>query len=425
MRMKLVPLIVVICVLIVAQLPQSEAATQSVEYGEWSRWSKCDETCHQTKVRSCLIGACNKERLMKQRKCPGCSTRIHIVQKLLSFLGFGDDSPEVDYDAPDSGEYWYTPEPRENTEEDVSSMRGFNSLFSDFFNFGWDNSFPTKPQWDQDLDDEEEVEEVPDVAEDVVYNGDCGVTGNERNQGMMAKIIGGRNAMRGRWPWQVALYNPEHEKFFCGGTLIAKSWVLTAAHCLMSDFGDSYVVFVGLHDTDDPLMPSSNIHIVIDSMIHPRYDVESNDNDIALLHLQDEVKLGGDVGLACLPDYLQASPDRSEVCKVLGWGSGTYRTALQEADMHIQSMRSCRRHYYDTGHVITRHMICASSKNYRSDTCGGDSGGPLLCRNHKHPSRPWTLFGITSFGDDCTVSESPGIYTRVSAYRKWIDSVID
>ncbi|XP_055688040.1 chymotrypsin-like elastase family member 2A [Lutzomyia longipalpis] len=443
--MKLVPFFAIVCLLLITQLPQHKASSSSsVEYGEWSRWSNCDETCHQTKVRTCLSGTCQRDRLMKQRKCPGCGTKLHIVQKLLSFLGFGGDSEEIDYDADDTDEYWSSPEPvptpREMPEIDVSDL-GFNSLFSDFFNVGWDNPFSMKPinppSWDQERDierdshEEDDVEEVPVVStgtnDDVdIYNEEspCGVTSSERSQGMMAKIIGGRSAKRGRWPWQVALYNPDHEKFFCGGTLIGKSWVITAAHCLLSDFGDSYVIFVGLHDTDDPLMPSSNIHIVEQSVIHPRYDSESNDNDIALLKLQDEVKLNADVGLACLPDYLQASPDRSEVCKILGWGGGTYRTALQEADMNIQSMRSCRKHYYGTGQVITNHMICASSKNYMSDTCGGDSGGPLLCRNLKSSSRPWTLFGITSFGDDCRVSESPGVYTRVSSYRKWIDSII-
>ncbi|XP_055702357.1 neurotrypsin-like isoform X2 [Phlebotomus papatasi] len=306
---------------------------------------------------------------------------------------------------------------------------------SDFFNsfdFEWEIPFSSSPV-DNDVEEQDEHDENEDVEfvdgktnTEELFGKDhvCGVTKNERSPAMMAKIIGGRNAMRGRWPWQVALFSQEYEKFFCGGTLIAKSWVLTAAHCLVSDFATDITVFVGLHDTADVEDSPYSIHLIKKRVTYPRYDPESNDNDIALLRLYDEVKLSDNVGFACLPSYLQASPDRSVVCKVLGWGGGTHRTILQEADMNIQPIKSCKRHYYGTGNVITRHMLCASSRNYASDTCGGDSGGPLLCRDPKTPSRPWTLFGITSFGDDCTVSEGPGVYTRVSSFRKWIDSVI-
>uniref|UniRef100_A0A6B2EK78 limulus clotting factor C n=1 Tax=Phlebotomus kandelakii TaxID=1109342 RepID=A0A6B2EK78_9DIPT len=438
--MKLVPLCILVCFLIIAQqVPQNEASpakSQDALYGVWSRWSPCDETCHQTKVRSCLGGDCERNRLMKERKCPGCGTKVRIVQKLLQLFGMGD-STETDYD--DYGEHWLTDDADISARSDPESPENddLGSFFRDFFHtfdFEWNNPF-SKPQEENDVDldeeEEEEIEELPGFktpnGEDSVFGADhvCGVTKNEKSSGMMAKIIGGRNSKRGRWPWQVALYNQEYENFFCGGTLISKYWVITAAHCLMSDFGSDVTVFSGLYDTGDLVESPYSIHLVRDRVIHPRYDSETNDNDIALLRLYNEVKLSDDVGIACLPSYLQASPGRSEVCKVLGWGQGTRRTKLQEADMHVQPAKSCKRHYYGTGQVVTRHMLCASSRDYVSDTCGGDSGGPLLCRDPKSPSRPWTLFGITSFGDDCTVSESPGVYTRVAAFRKWIDSVIE
>ncbi|GAB0093863.1 hypothetical protein DMENIID0001_090490 [Sergentomyia squamirostris] len=446
--MRFVPLCILVIFTIVQiaenQTSAIKIAASEARYGNWSRWSVCDVNCRQQKTRVCLGGQCQPDRLTKERKCPECSIKWNIVKKFLNFFGM-DDSSESDYVGDDSSEYFLPsetlPTAREADPADPTSV--FNnfrldsffddSFFDDIvvsfrspfgFNFGTNNVDDDAPQA-EDEDDAEEVENLDDsevLLENVPLDSTCGITKYDRSFGKFAKIIGGKNADRGRWPWQVALYSSEHEKFFCGGTLITSSWVITAAHCLVSDFGSDFVILAGLYDTDDAL--ESSIHLMKHTVMHPEYDSNTNDNDIALLKLYTEVKLSDDVGVACLPGYLQASPDRSEVCKVLGWGSGTHRTTLQEADMNIQSQRTCRRHHYASGSVITRRMMCASSKNYASDTCGGDSGGPLLCRNPKIPSRPWALFGITSFGDDCTVSQSPGIYTRVSSFRKWIDSTI-
>ncbi|XP_059613695.1 transmembrane protease serine 9-like [Phlebotomus argentipes] len=435
--MKLVPFWLLVTFLTLTQdAPQSAASpanrsedNNTIRYGEWSRWSACDERCHQMKVRLCVSGACEESKLMKERKCPGCGTKVRIVHKLLNFFGFGDsdDSIYSDYDE-DYGEHWVNSQ-RNDPEADEGFEAFFRGLFHSF-DFEWGNPVSSTPSNTLDDDDEEEEVEVfsgvPEV-ETVDFPADhsCGVTSNERYSKMMAKIIGGRNSKRGRWPWQVALYNQEYENFFCGGTLISKSWVVTAAHCLLSDFGNDVTVVAGLHDTGNLDDSSYSLHLIRERVIHPRYDSETNDNDIALLRLANDVKPGDDVGFACLPSYHQASPGRDQVCKVLGWGRGTHRTTLQEADMHIQSSRSCKRHYFGTGNHITPHMLCASSRNYVSDTCGGDSGGPLLCRDAKSPAKPWTLFGITSFGDDCTVSESPGVYTRVAVFRKWIAATME
>ena len=54
---------------------------------------------------------------------------------------------------------------------------------------------------------------------------DCGQQGN------VARIAGGSDAIHGTWPWQVYLNNSQ-VGFMCGGSIIADKWILTAAHCL-------------------------------------------------------------------------------------------------------------------------------------------------------------------------------------------------
>ena len=66
-------------------------------------------------------------------------------------------------------------------------------------------------------------------------------------------------------------------------------------------------------------------------------------------------------------------------------------------------------------------MFCAGYKEGRIDSCGGDSGGPLLC---KPKGGRWTIWGITSFGKGCGKKGYYGIYAKVPNYISWIRSTI-
>ncbi|KFM81961.1 Chymotrypsinogen B, partial [Stegodyphus mimosarum] len=230
------------------------------------------------------------------------------------------------------------------------------------------------------------------------------------------RIIGGREAKRGSWPWQVAILN-KHREPFCGGTLLTKSWILTAAHCVRRKL----LIRIGEHDlmSDEGTEQESR---VIDSFIHPDYDADTVNNDIALLKVKHPFFLNNFVQPACLP----SSTDELEIdtrAIILGWGKrkdtaffGTDH--LHQAEVPIVSPEDCRENYED--YHISDNMMCAGFKQGRVDSCAGDSGGPLLYQKNGK----WTIYGITSFGEGCGQKGKYGIYAKVAKFVRWIKKTI-
>ncbi|KAH8369801.1 hypothetical protein KR093_000993 [Drosophila rubida] len=247
----------------------------------------------------------------------------------------------------------------------------------------------------------------------------CGQAPQSMNN--MLKIIGGRRAEKGHWPWQVAIFN-RFKEAFCGGTLIAPLWVLTAAHCVRKVL---YVRF-GEHNLsyDDGTEVTLRVKT---SFKHPNFDKRTVDSDVALLRLPKPVNSTSWIRYSCLPRPYQQLPKNVD-CTVIGWGKRRNRAVigtriLHQAHVPIIPMDNCRSVYQD--YTITKNMFCAGHRRGRIDTCAGDSGGPLLCRDTTKPNHPWTIFGITSFGDGCAKRNKFGIYAKVPNYVDWVWSVIN
>ncbi|KAK7069940.1 hypothetical protein SK128_012471 [Halocaridina rubra] len=244
---------------------------------------------------------------------------------------------------------------------------------------------------------------------------ECGMS-NVTTPGWSLRILGGREAQPGEWPWQVVILN-RYREAFCGGTLVASQWVLTAAHCVRRK------LFVRLGEHDLAVREGAELDYKISRAVtHPMYDSTTVDNDVALLQLPEPVEPGPKISPACLPEQ-GASLPVGDSCTIIGWGKernthifGT--DVLHEAEVPIIASSVCEAVYED--YYITSNMFCAGYRKGRVDSCAGDSGGPLLCKRNGR----WHIYGITSFGEGCGKRGKFGIYARVSNYRHWVQSVI-
>ncbi|XP_016065250.1 PREDICTED: transmembrane protease serine 9 [Miniopterus natalensis] len=230
----------------------------------------------------------------------------------------------------------------------------------------------------------------------------------------LTRIVGGSAAGLGEWPWQVSLWLRRREHR-CGAVLVAERWLLSAAHCF-DVYGDpkQWVAFLGtpyLNGADGQLERVARIYK------HPFYNLYTLDYDVALLELVGPVHRSRLVRPICLPEPAPRPPDGAR-CVITGWGSvregGSMARQLQKAAVRLLSEQACRRYYPVQ---ISSRMLCAGFPQGGVDSCSGDAGGPLACRE---PSGRWVLTGVTSWGYGCGRPHFPGVYTRVTAVRGWI-----
>ncbi len=100
------------------------------------------------------------------------------------------------------------------------------------------------------------------------------------------RIVGGDNAEVNEFPWRSAMYSPNFG-VFCGSTIISPSWILTAAHCTNA-LGKNDVLYADVGDHDLTTTSESNNQIIkCDRVIqHAQYNNQTQDNDVALCHLE-------------------------------------------------------------------------------------------------------------------------------------------
>ncbi|XP_073697638.1 tryptase-like [Garra rufa] len=242
------------------------------------------------------------------------------------------------------------------------------------------------------------------------------------------RIVGGNNATVGSWPWQVSIHIIGRDGgHICGGTLITKDWVLSAAHCFQEIRApDMYKMYFGL------LKQSSSNHCENRTprriLIHSKYNSATFDNDIALIELKSSVTFLYNISPVCLA-AAHSSFDAGTESWVTGWGFLQYSKyhddkklsdTLQEVMVPVVNNSDCENAYKNIT-SITDNMICAGLLNQEGkDACQCDSGGPMVSSN----GFLWIQSGIVSFGKGCGEPKYPGVYTRVSQYQKWIESSI-
>jgi len=244
------------------------------------------------------------------------------------------------------------------------------------------------------------------------------------------RIVGGKEVdPRYRLPYQALVYPCVSGVgcFLCGGTIVNKKYIITAAHC--TEYQGATItnvnVAIGEQNICDGLTNEGGSFISAKRVInHPDYG--NHDNDIALLELSKEITFTDRIKPACLPTS-EIKDYSGWASTISGWG-GTIAYApgnrphqpqqceLKESFIQVLSPtdEKCSSYLKTT---TSKSKLCAWAKG--TDTCQGDSGGPLtVAENGK-----FVLIGVVSYGSGCAHT-TPGIYARVQGFLPWIKSLI-
>ncbi|NXE27876.1 TMPS5 protease, partial [Ardeotis kori] len=232
------------------------------------------------------------------------------------------------------------------------------------------------------------------------------------------RVVGGVDVPPGRWPWQVSLYRGSQHH--CGGSVLAREWIVTAAHCVHSYRwlrASAWLVFAGVI-THGAIKQEAGLPV--EKIIsHPLYNDNSLDYDIALLKLQAPLNFSDAIRAVCLPPSQQDLLPGTR-CWVSGWGytspgQAQVSETLKEALVPLIGTKRCNGSCVYAGELTAR-MLCAGHLRGKIDACQGDSGGPLVCRDKS----TWRLVGIVSWGQGCAQPGRPGVYTNVAQLLPWI-----
>jgi trypsin len=237
-------------------------------------------------------------------------------------------------------------------------------------------------------------------------------------------IIGGDPAATGEFTFMAAILDEtiggnDFDKQFCGGSLIAADWVLTAAHCAKGASPEDLAVAVGRTLLD---CNQGERRRVVEVHVHPDFnDPISLAHDAALLKLAPRTAPSGinPIPLAVAADD-HPFEDSGEMLTVIGWGTVSarrpaYPNELRKVDVPVVDDATCGTVYKTSLDAAT--MVCAGAPNI--DSCYGDSGGPLFGR--RDDGSPVQI-GIVSWGNGCAKKRFPGVYSEVnnSDIRSWI-----
>jgi len=248
------------------------------------------------------------------------------------------------------------------------------------------------------------------------------------------KIVGGKPVTQGkkRYPWfaraEVITENGSKKWSGCGGSLVSREHVLTAAHCIDDTFIKSGGYMIGSLCTDE--INDSNCdqpqdwRTVQDVFIHPYYDEKKRMNDFAIVRLNAPTTI----------KYVRMDEGKSTTYKegtklwAVGYGKTKIRGSitgegvLHHVRMNYQNNEECNNilneelEHMNISVDITDDMMCVADR--RKASCQGDSGGPLYNR------RGGVLVGIVSWGLPSCDKGYPGVYARVGTEYDWLANTI-
>ncbi|OXU23807.1 hypothetical protein TSAR_011988 [Trichomalopsis sarcophagae] len=240
------------------------------------------------------------------------------------------------------------------------------------------------------------------------------------------RIVGGKEASFGKWPWQVSVRRTSFFGFSsthrCGGAVLNENWIATAGHCVDDLLTSQIRIRVGEYDFSSVQERLPYVERgITKKVVHPKYNFFTFEYDLALVRLETPLSFAPHISPICLPasDELLIGENGT----VTGWGrlseGGTLPSVLQEVSVPIVSNDRCKSMFLRAGRheFIPEIFLCAGYETGGQDSCQGDSGGPLQVRGK---DGRYFLAGIISWGIGCAEANLPGVCTRISKFVPWI-----
>ena len=262
------------------------------------------------------------------------------------------------------------------------------------------------------------------------------------------RILGGKDSTHGKFPHMISLQT--HKiigSSFCGGALIADSWVLSAAHCFTDISSEEIEQTCGrngcrYYEPKDFEAVAGAFKIEINEVeqqrrqlaewfIHPFYTARPVSHDIVLLKTKEPFLFNDFIRPACLPK-LEEILEPNQICFISGWGYMGVEDnlelieklpdLLQEGIVPIRPKEDCKERY--GRNFVPEKNVCIGGRGIVARD--GDSGGPLTCirLSKRRDELYYTLYGLSSFSAAKLTARLPSVYTKVSMYVEWIDEKI-